>query len=86
MIENPVPETLTWVLVKNGKEVVKTVDQTIEDITVNGPAYPLSWIVPVEHAEYAVWHGEWDADGFTYTVGDDWYLVKYYVKNYRMEE
>jgi len=83
-IENPVPETLTWVLVKNGKEIVKVVDQTIEDLaTCSSPIYPLNWIIPVEHAEYAVWHGEWDSEGFTYTVGDDRYMVKYYVKNVR---
>lgn len=83
-IENPVPETLTWILVKNGKEVVKVVDQPFEDLANNQECrYLLDWIIPEEHAEYAVWHGEWDSEGFTYTVGDDWYMVKYYVKNVR---
>jgi len=72
-------EKVVWELIRNGKEIVATLEQDAEDLRVNGRGYPLSWIVPEEHAEAAFWCGEWDEEGYNYHLDNgDTYLVRYY--------
>jgi len=71
-------QCIKWELVKNGRTVVASFEQSIDDLLTNGRGYPLGWIIPEEHAEEAIDTGEWDEEGFVYEIGDDWYLVRYY--------
>ncbi|MDD4484277.1 MAG: hypothetical protein PHD55_07925 [Methanoregula sp.] len=43
---------------------------------INGRNYMLDAIIPIDHAD-AAQDGEWDEEGFTYLVGEDYYVVTY---------
>lgn len=74
-------ETQTWVLIKNGKEVVEMATFDTEDIRVNGRGDVLEALIPLEHLDAAE-RGEWNPEGFVYTLddgSDDWFeAVRYY--------
>ena len=61
-------ETVVWELIKNGEEILATLEQDAEDLRVNGGRYMLGEIIPKEHIEAV--------RGLLYHVGDDWYLVR----------
>jgi len=72
-------EKVKWELIRNGKEIISSLIQDAEDLEVNGRGYPLSWLVPEEHADAAFWSGEWDEEGYNYHLDNgDTYLVRYY--------
>ena len=72
-------EKVKWELIRNGKEIISSLIQDAEDLEVNGRGYPLSWLVPEEHADAAFWSGEWDEEGYNYHIDNgDTYLVRYY--------
>ncbi len=73
------PRPYIWELQKNGHEVIATEEQSGEDMETNGRGYMLDAIIPDEHAD-AAQEGEWDEYGFCYHVGEDSYVVIYYLK------
>lgn len=73
------PRPYIWELRKNGHEVIATEEQSGEDMEMNGRTYMLDAIIPDEHAD-AAQEGEWDEEGFNYSIGEDFYVVTYYRK------
>jgi len=67
--------TIIWELVKNDREVVAIVEQDAADLLVDGRGYVLDALIPPEHAETAQ-NGEWNPEGFVYSVGDDVFTVQ----------
>ena len=72
------PRPYIWELRKNG-QVIATEEQSGEDMEMNGRGYMLDAIIPDEHAD-AAQEGEWDEEGFNYSIGEDFYVVTYYRK------
>jgi len=67
--------TLRWKFVDNNGDVLDYIDQTPEDNAINGVAYILASLIPIEHIDEAE-KGEWVEEGFVYSVGDDVYTIE----------
>jgi len=70
------PRPYIWEIRKNGREIIATEEQSGVDMKINGRNYMLDAIIPIDHAD-AAQDGEWDEEGFTYLVGEDYYVVTY---------
>jgi len=67
--------TWRWERFENG--VLKNVEfQNDDKHGTHGQVFMFSSVVPVEHREAAK-KGEWNRDGFTYSIGNDHYLIRY---------
>lgn len=70
-----VQRILRWKFVDNNGDTVDHIDQTPEDYEINGAAYILASLLPIEHIDAAE-KGEWREEGYVYSVGEDVYSIE----------
>ena len=66
---------LRWKFVDNNGDTVDHIDQTLEDYEINGVAYILASLIPIEHIDDAE-KGDWREEGYVYSVGEDVYSIE----------
>lgn len=70
----PRPGSYVWELRKNGRTLLARAYQSARDFAVNGRGEMLAAMIPSSHTQQAQ-EGEWNPEGFLYSVGEDYYVV-----------